>query len=164
MTVKSYISSYKVNVPVKCTILSVLTLYWNDSVHINLGTQDDGHTLLKEPFKEPDVTAILLSLHTDVAELKSQRAEDVKTITGLKEKIESATQLQTWILTSVNAPRASLPPPELCSKVDKLLTLLTENSETNVHTDCVDVNVPMLINVPSESFPWRYPLYEHQIP
>ena len=58
----------------------------NDSVQINLGTQDDDQTLLKEPFKEPDVTAILLSLQTDVAELKSQRAEDVKTITGLKEK------------------------------------------------------------------------------
>ena len=115
----------------------------NDSVQINLGTQDDDQTLLKEPFKEPDVTAILLSLQTDVAELKSQRAEDVKTITGLKEKIESATQLQTCILTSVNGLRASLPPSDLCSKIDKILTLLTENSETNVHTDCVVVNVPM---------------------
>jgi len=44
-------------------------------------------TLLTEPFKETDVTAILLSLQTDVAELKSQRAKDVTTITGLKEKL-----------------------------------------------------------------------------
>ena len=44
-------------------------------------------TLLTEPFKETDVTAILLSLQTDVAELKSQRAKDVTTITGLKGKL-----------------------------------------------------------------------------
>ena len=44
-------------------------------------------TLLTEPFKETDVTAILLSLQTDEAELKSQRAKDVTTITGLKEKL-----------------------------------------------------------------------------
>ena len=54
-------------------------------------------TLLTEPFKETDVTAILLSLQTDVAELKSQRAEDIKTIMGLK--VESATRLQTCILS-----------------------------------------------------------------
>lgn len=121
---------------------------------LNPGTPGPSdRTNLRDDFREPNLTAMVIKLLAEVDKLRQQRVRDAKVIKDLSDKIDSVTNTQDLVLTSVNGLRARMPKCDISQKITCIESILRENCH-NVkpeHTHLMDNNAGEQVEVVNDA-------------